>query len=242
MIDKSFLLSMLCVVAGISSAQRYSPSSIFSHNDYAQPSPFFGAYNNGVGYIEADVFLKNDELFVAHFRGEIENERKLTALYLVPLQKMIVANKGWAYADSSLTLTLMVDLKTEGANTVTKLASELSKFKELLTCKTLRILISGNVPDPSLWSGIPAFISIDGRPNVSYTEEQWERIGLVSTNINSHIKWNARSELTTDDKIKLQSLVAMVHAKGKKLRLGRARFRARMVGLDGAQRRCDRNG
>ena len=74
---KSAFLFLLSIAFFQSVAQQNLNSSIFSHNDYAQPDPFFNAYKNKVGYIEADVFLKNDELFVAHVQREINKHKTL---------------------------------------------------------------------------------------------------------------------------------------------------------------------
>ena len=46
---------------------------IHSHNDYAQKRPFWGAYEAGADSIEADVFLVDGELLVAHSRNESKN-------------------------------------------------------------------------------------------------------------------------------------------------------------------------
>lgn len=54
--------------------QSHSSSTIFAHNDYVQPIPFFNAYRNQVGYIEADIFLEKGKLLVAHTRAELNSK------------------------------------------------------------------------------------------------------------------------------------------------------------------------
>lgn len=209
---------LLCFVSLIAVGQQYTPSSVFAHNDYAQADPFYGAYENRVGYIEADIFFRNNELFVAHLQTEINAERTLASLYLIPLQETIIKNKGWAYPDSTITLTLMIDLKTEGVATVKKLVDQLNQHKELLMCKTLEIMISGNVPDPKLWKDIPTFIFMDGRPNIPYTADQLDRVRLISTNFNQHVSWSGKDKLKEEYLTKLELLIRSVHSKGKKIR------------------------
>lgn len=209
---------LLCSVSLIAVSQHYTPSSVFAHNDYAQVNPFYGAYENRVGYIEADIFLRNNELFVAHLQTEINAERTLASLYLIPLQETIIKNKGWAYPDSTITLTLMIDLKTEGVATANKLVDQLNQHKELLMCKTLEIMISGNVPDPKLWKDIPPFIFMDGRPNIPYTADQLDRVGLISTNFNQYVSWSGKDKLKEEYLTKLELLIRSVHSKGKKIR------------------------
>lgn len=59
---------------------------IHSHNDYAQKRPFWGAYEAGADSIEADVFLVDGELLVAHSRKDLKKENTLRRLYLEPLR------------------------------------------------------------------------------------------------------------------------------------------------------------
>ncbi|MES1249631.1 MAG: alkaline phosphatase, partial [Chitinophaga rupis] len=50
---------------------RYTVSNAHSHNDYEQKIPFWLAYNEGFGSIEADIFLRGDSLVVAHSTKEL---------------------------------------------------------------------------------------------------------------------------------------------------------------------------
>ena len=50
---------------------------IHSHNDYAQERPFWGAYEAGADSIEADVYLVDGDLLVAHTRKELKKENTL---------------------------------------------------------------------------------------------------------------------------------------------------------------------
>ena len=61
----------LLVIAGLVlfiSGKVFAQNSykIHSHNDYAQELPFWYAYSSGASSIEADIFLRNNELYVAH--------------------------------------------------------------------------------------------------------------------------------------------------------------------------------
>jgi alkaline phosphatase len=215
---KSTVLIFLLLSTFNAVSQLYTASSIFAHNDYAKANPFYNAYEKRVGYMEADVFLRDDNLFVAHYQLEIKKENTLEGLYLMPLQKAILKNRGWAYPDSTMRLTLMIDLKSDGLPTIHKLVERLRFYPELLTCPTLEIVLSGNVPPTSAWDSIPAFIKIDGRPENFYTEEQLNRVRLISTNFRSHVKWKGDGKLTEKDEMVIRALVKEVHSKGKKLR------------------------
>src|SRR5690349_752262 len=112
---------VLLLLSSCERTSRYDASNIFAHNDYARPVPFYTAYNLGVGYIEADVFLQDSSLLVAHHAREIEPGRNLQTLYLQPLSTEIQNNGGTVYPDSKSRLTLMIDLKTEGVSTLSAL-------------------------------------------------------------------------------------------------------------------------
>ena len=211
-----FIVNGLILVEA--TAQDYNSSSIFAHNDYAQKNPFYDAYQFRVGYIEADVFLKDNQLFVAHHQKEIKKDRTLEEMYLNPLKKEISKNKGWAYPDTTLSLKLMIDIKTEGISTLKKLEDQLNLFPELITAKGFEIFISGNVPLPDRWKEFSNFIHFDGRPGIRYTQDQLNRITLISTSFSLYSKWNGKGELPAAENNKLDSLMDTVHTMGKQIR------------------------
>lgn len=215
---KLLLCCTLILVSLFTQAQEYSTSSIFAHNDYVQPIPLFAAYQQKVGYIEADVFLEKNGLLVAHTRAEIDKEKTLEALYLKPLQKIISDNKGFAYADTAMRLVLMIDIKTEGIPTLDLLVKRLKKYPGLTGCPTFKIAISGNMPAPSQWNRYPDFIHFDGRPGIDYTKEQLNRVGMISTSFKDYTQWNGKGVLTKADKEKITAIINEVHKKGKKIR------------------------
>lgn len=213
-----FLVFLVATCFQASLAQNYTASSIFAHNDYVQPVPFYVAYAQQAGYIEADIFLQNNTLLVAHTKEELDNTRTLEELYLKPLQQQIARTKGLAYADPARTLTLMIDLKTEGTPTLTALVKTLKRYPALLACKNLQFTVSGDMPEPSRWSEYPAFIHFDGRPGITYTEAQWQRIALVSTSFNDQVAWNGKGIPVAAAREKIAALLHDAHAHNKKLR------------------------
>lgn len=215
---KHWLIVIFALALIETRSQPYTVSSIFAHNDYAQPNPFYNAYALQIGFIEADVFLQDDQLFVAHQRNEIAQEKTLERLYLKALQEAITKNKGYPFPDSTRELKLMIDLKMDGISTLKKLVEQLNAFPELITARRFQVFISGNVPSPDRWKEFPTFIHFDGRPGIQYTPDQLERVTLISTSFIQFSKWNAQNDLPEKDKVKLDSLINSVHAMGKKIR------------------------
>jgi alkaline phosphatase len=197
----------------------YTPAAVFAHNDYVGPSPFFMAYQHRVGYIEADIFLDNDELLVAHSKSEINSVRTLEALYLMPLANQVRQNGGRAYPEEEKILTLMIDLKTDGAATLPVLVKKLEQHKDLLSCKTLIIAVSGSMPAPAAWSNYPPYIMFDGRPAISYTSDQLKRVRIISDSFANYSKWDGSGAIPEADERRLRKVIAEVHQKGKQLRL-----------------------
>lgn len=126
------ILTMSCA-----SAQDYTTSQVFAHNDYVRKDPFYTAYDLGVGYIEADVFLQDGALMVAHHRNEIADGRTLQTLYLEPLSQKIRQFKGSVYQDPEQKLTLMIDLKTEGVSTLNAIVGLINKYPALMNSPNL---------------------------------------------------------------------------------------------------------
>jgi alkaline phosphatase len=211
-------IAIVILSSSVASAQEFTTANVFAHNDYAGDKPFHMAYDLRVGYIEADVFLVDDDLMVAHERGEIRPERTLEELYLRPLNSHILKNNGFAYEDEKHALTLMIDLKTPGFATLNALVACLKKYPDLLSSQTLQIMISGNVPDPKLWKNFPSFIHFDGRPGIEYTPDQLARISMISTNFRSHVQWDGEGTLPAQARATMSELMKTAHSHGKKFR------------------------
>lgn len=212
------LIFLVCSLTVCIGQGQPSQTMIFAHNDYEKSIPFFDAYSQGADFIEADIFLHEGRLVVAHTRSEINSDKTLDSLYLKPLLQKVHKNKGSAYPGNNKPLHLMIDLKSEGMSTLTKLVTELEAYPELIQCKSLFVTISGNVPDTASWRMFPEFIHFDGRPGIEYAPEKLKRIRLISTSFSSHSSWNGNGTLPASDHTKIEKLVEEVHKKKKPIR------------------------
>ncbi|MBT1702890.1 alkaline phosphatase [Chryseosolibacter indicus] len=176
------LIFICCFIFVFGCSRSYNNSNIHSHNDYEKDLPFYNAYNFQVGSIEADIFLENGALLVAHTKEEIDSSKTLAKLYLEPLANEIKKNRGNIYSEKDKALILLIDLKTEGDSTLRALVNQFQSFPVLTNNKNLSIIISGNVPDTSRWKSYPEYMSFDGRPGNVYAQEHLSRIGLISDN------------------------------------------------------------
>jgi hypothetical protein len=198
----------------------YTTAQAHSHNDYTRKKPFFEAYEQQFGSIEADLHLVRDTLYVAHDAREISSRNTFGALYLTPILEKVQSNSGSIYAQENMPLQLLIDLKTPGEETLAALVKELDPHQQVLAPKgPVKIVISGNVPDPSQFGSYPAYIFFDGRPEITYTPEQLERIGLISQAFQKYSKWNGEGPLPEKDKKNISKMISQVHGAGKKTRL-----------------------
>ncbi|UII22841.1 alkaline phosphatase [Fulvivirga ligni] len=209
-----FFLSLMFMLK----AQKYPTSSIFAHNDYHRSVPLYIAYQQRVGFIEADVFLRDDQLLVAHSTDEIQANRTLESLYLKPLNDIISRNKGLAYHDSQQKLMLFIDLKNDGYNALKAIVAEVEKYPILINCPTFGIAVSGDMPSTEVWDEFPKFIEFDGRTHLQYTPEQLERVPMISMGLGNLTQWNGKGVLTKEDESKVKAIIDQVHKLGKPIR------------------------
>jgi alkaline phosphatase len=205
---RAFAIAILVCLSPLAAAQ-----AIFAHNDYLKPDPFFKAFELKASYIEADVFLEDGKLLVAHTKSEIDVSKTLEAMYLRPLSQKLKENNGELYG-----LTLMIDLKTTGVTTIAALVSSLKDFPELKSCKSLFITMSGEMPPPGEWNNYPLYINFDGRPNVDYTPQQAKRLRLVSTSFASVSHWKGEGDIPGKDAAKIKETIESAHKIGKPMR------------------------
>lgn len=204
-------------------AQRsLNVNSGHSHNDYHQNIPLLTAYYAGIGSIEADVFLKDGELYVAHDPSEIKTGVTLKKMYLEPLAGFYRQNGNRAYSDSTKRLQLVVDIKKDYVKVLARLIKNLEAYPEVFNSsknsRAIRIVISGDVPAPADFKNYPDYIAFDGRPYTTYTEDQLKRVAMISDDIKNYTPWNGKGNPTTPDLAKLTAVIEKAHQQHKPFR------------------------
>jgi alkaline phosphatase len=213
-----FLILSFVFLTGFGQERKYSVSNAHAHNDYNHPLPFFTAYGAGFGSIEADVFLRNGQLYVAHDTAGIDPERTLESLYLDPLDKAIKKNRGHAYPDKRKRLLLLVDLKTAAEATLDVLLQILQRYENLTSCPTLKIVITGNQPAASQLISYPSYICFDGRLDRSYTGDALKKITLFSEDFRNYSSWKGEGVLDPAEMKKLKQAIARAHEQHRPIR------------------------
>lgn len=211
------LLSLAGMQAAVAQSARYTTANAHAHNDYEHNVPFYTAYYKHFGSIEADVFARNGQLYVAHEEKEIDSARTLARLYLQPLQAMIRKYNGDIF-DNGRPLQLLIDFKTDSVQTMQALLQLLQQFPDITRCPHIQLVISGSQPVPAQWDRYPGYILFDGKKNGAYTAAQQQRIPLFSYNFKDYTKWNGKGMIVAPERERLQALIDSVHHMGKKIR------------------------
>ncbi|MFD2288863.1 alkaline phosphatase [Pedobacter petrophilus] len=225
MVNKHQFIWMLLVVFGIhsvSAQQKLNAGNGHSHNDYKQQIPLLEAYYSGLGAIEADVFYRNGELFVAHDSTEIKSGKTLKKIYIDPLVAFFKENGNKPYANASQKLQLVIDIKEDYKNVLATLVKQLGGlalvFDQAKNPSAIKIVVSGNVPPAGEFKNYPQMIFFDGRPGRNYTEEQLKHIGMISDDLSHYSVWNGKGTPTPPDLEKMKNVIAEAHKMGKPFR------------------------
>ena len=75
-----FIIFLVFIYSSGSGQKVFTTANAHSHNDYEKASPFREAWSNQFGSIEADIFLDNGELVVAHDREQVKKRFTLEIL------------------------------------------------------------------------------------------------------------------------------------------------------------------
>lgn len=204
-----FHLAILLVIFDIS--LTFSQSISHSHNDYLQSVPFWNAYGAGCNSVEADVFLQNNQLYVAHTQAEIST-KTLKKTYLEPINELI--NKGELEGRE---IQLLIDVKTEAITTLSVIVSEISKYPSFTKQDSpVKVIISGNRPKD--FTVYPAYLLFDYQETGEFDKTKFEKVGMVSYAFQRFSKWNGKGRLIHADEIRLKEVINKVHQSGKKIR------------------------
>ncbi|MBV4355696.1 alkaline phosphatase [Pinibacter aurantiacus] len=191
---------------------NYGTGNAHSHNDYMNAVPFWAAYNAGFGSIEADIFLKDGQLIVAHDQEGVKLNRTLEDLYLKPLLSCIRKNDQHVYADHSKNLQMLIDIKTEAVPTLAKLVSVLQQYPELISNKNLKWVISGNRPNQEAFSSYPEFILFDGELSKKYSDAALKKVALFSDDLRNYTMWKgSKSSIPGGEMQKMKDAIKYAH-------------------------------
>lgn len=196
-----------------------------AHNDYLHKRPLQDALSHGFNSVEADIFLVDDQLLVAHSHQEIHPQRTLESLYLEPLKQRVKAGDGKVYPNAP-PFRLMIDIKSDAETTYAALNIMLAKYADILAQVhdskfqpgAIEVVISGNRPQQTIAAANSRYAGIDGRLGDLGGQKAKHLMPLISDNWKSHFKWNGAGEIPAAEKEKLRQLVRRTHDEGRAIR------------------------
>jgi hypothetical protein len=210
------ILFYVFALALAASAEEPLPKA-HAHNDYEHERPLLDALDHGFCGVEADVYLVDGKLLVAHNRRDLKPERTLQALYLDPLRKRVRENKGSVYSKPAA-FTLLIDIKSDAEATYQEISKVLVQYEELFAKRAVTAVISGNRAKETIAADKHRHAGIDGRLTDLDSELDKHLMPLISDRWGSHFKWNGEGEMPAYERLKLREIVKRTHAAGRRVR------------------------
>ena len=232
---------LMCGVLGLLLAAHSSAAEVrplvqaHSHNDYEQKRPLLEALDYGFCSVEADVYLVEGQLWVAHDRKDLKPDRTLKSLYLEPLAER-VRNRVGIFADPQARLMLLVDVKGQGAEVYQRLKTELAPYASMLTrfrdsgvvTGAVTVVLSGDRAWDLARADRDRWCALDGRMSdltnaapagvAGSSTPPASLVPLVSESWRTLFRWNGDGEMSAVEKARLKGLVSQAHAQGRKIR------------------------
>ena len=195
-----------------------------AHNDYQHRRPLLDALDNGFCSVEADVFLVNDALLVAHFLIFVRPNRTLESLYLEPLRKRTQQYNGKIYPDAER-FYLWIEIKSDAEKTYAVLRNVLEQYADILTRYehgveipgAVTVILTGKAGLGLIQNESVRYACIDGRLSALNSDVSADLIPVVSLNWRSEFS-GFTGTLTSAEREKLAEQVRKAHERGRKLR------------------------
>jgi hypothetical protein len=196
-----------------------------SHNDYEHPRPLLDALDCGFCSIEADIYLVEGKLLVAHDRNQAKPERTLQALYLEPLRQRARVHGGRVYTRGP-EVSLLIDLKDSWQTTYPVLRPVLEEYADILTSfregeritRAVRVVISGNRSTNMFAGEKIRYASVDGTLAELDSGLSAELVPWISSRWGASFAWTGEGRMPEDEEIRLRQLVTKVHQQSRRVR------------------------
>lgn len=197
-----------------------------AHNDYEHARPLLEALERGFDSVEADVWLVDGALLVAHDRRDVRPGRDLRTLYLEPLRARVRAGGGTVHPGRA-GFVLLVDVKSAAVPTYASIASVLAEYAEILTefegaretRRAVTVILSGNRDEAALRAASRRLVAMDGRRVHLDSELPATLIPWISENWRTFSpSWQWIGPMPEEVRRNLADWVARAHARGRRLR------------------------
>lgn len=201
-------------------------ASAHAHDDYAHCRPLYDALRRGFTSIEADVWLVDGRLLVAHDRDDVRADTSLEQLYLSPLEKRIRTHAGVVYSGWEGSFELLIDVKSEAAHTYAALEDLLRRHHRIMTAFTdhriqpraVTAIISGNRDRGAMRSRATRYAGFDGRLGDLSTRFPRSFMPTVAADWQETFTWDGLADMPAAEERRLRRFVTEAHAHGRRVR------------------------
>ncbi|MGO1884361.1 MAG: phosphatidylinositol-specific phospholipase C/glycerophosphodiester phosphodiesterase family protein [Citricoccus sp.] len=197
-----------------------------AHNDYEHDRPLLDALEHGFTSVEADVWLVDGELRVAHDSWELEDAPTLEEAYLEPLSALVSPNGKQLYPGHRGDFQLLIDIKSEGPETWAAIEDELEEHRRFVTRvhdgtvkdRAVEAVISGNRRMQQMQEAKTRYSFVDGRSTDLDSGIGAEFMPLISENWNNLFTWQGVGPMPEQERERLHDYVEQAHADGQRVR------------------------
>jgi hypothetical protein len=207
--------------------QNISLPNAYAHNDYWHKRPLYDALDDGFTHIEADIYLRDGQLVVAHLLPRLRMHKTLDSLYLKPLAAcMNGTNRAITCPDYPV--MLMIDIKSGSRSTYIALRQLLEKYRPLLSSYNngrykqgkITVVLTGHKPVKLLRKETDRIAFVDeDLMQVCKDTINHDFFKTASCRYSRMLNWIGEGPMPLAEREHLCAYVSAAHRLGKKVRL-----------------------
>lgn len=199
-----------------------------AHNDYWHVRPLVQSLENGFMSVEADCYLIDGRMLVAHEKVFTKKRRTLQKLYLDPLMQRAKENAlKSVYKNGPAEFILYIDIKADCEKFIPHLDSVLKNYDAMLakfvdgkkTTGAVRVLVDHCGDDNYVLNSNPRYVSLAGNLSDTDIKQENDIMPRISFSYNSLLQWKGKGEMPIPEKQKLQAFMQKAHSNGYEVRM-----------------------
>jgi hypothetical protein len=221
----AFATSLLLLLSAFTSFAVEPLINAHAHNDYEHKRPLFDALDQGFCSVEADIYLVDGKLLVAHNFTQVNPQRTLQSLYLEPLRRRIKQNGGRVYAGGPQ-VTLLIDLKTKWQTIYPVLRTVLKDYSDIITTfegevvhtNAILAVITGDRSKEMFGGETIRYAAYDGDLSDLDSNDSPNLVPWVSSDWKRSFGWQGKGPMPLGQSMRLRGMVQRAHQHGRRLR------------------------